>query len=506
MAVLLLAATSAVMLTATGPAAAGPTCGTAHVRSDFNGDGVADAAIVDDNTGIRVLYGTRAGLTLATNGTAPKNQLLAGGQADLVSPWDVAVPADFNGDGCADLAVSEPDQTVDGVLGAGQVWVFYGSPTGLTGPPDIISVTNIAGQTPRYGDGFSGALAAGDLNHDGLPDLVIGAERRNDMRGQVFIFPGNRLLKVGTSGGRVFVEGDGIVPGAAEANDHFGTDVAVGDFDNDGRADVAIGDPGENDQAGAVMVVRGSGDANLLTATGAKVWTQDTAGILGSAESGDYFGGALAVGSFRAAGETDLAIAVTNETVDGSGGAGAVNVIYSAGTAGLVAAGNQLWDQNSPGLGTTAQNQAYFGFRLAMGDFDGDTRSDLVISAYAETVDGVASAGAVQILPGSTTGLTATGAKLWSQARPGVPGTPEERDWFGATLAALRVTSATHDDLLIGSLAEALSGSPEHPGMVEFFPGSTPGGLTTTGLQEFDELTPGLVGTPGVGYFGVALG
>jgi hypothetical protein len=280
----------------------------------------------------------------------------------------------------------------------------------------------------------------------------------------------------------------------------------VGDFDNDGRADVAIGDPGENDQAGAVMVVRGSGDASLLTATGAKVWTQDTAGILGSAESGDYFGYTLATGSFRAVGETDLAIGAPQETVGGSAGAGAVNVIYSAGPAGLAATGNQLWDQDSPGLGTAAQYRAFFGSTLAVGDFDGDGRSDLAVTATGATIGGVVGAGAVQILPGSTTGLTATGAKLWSQASPGVPGTPEGGEQFGMTLLALRVTSAARDDLMIGTPVEGVPGSGDHRGMVELFPGSVPGGLTTTGLQEFDELTPGLASTPGDGYFGLALG
>jgi hypothetical protein len=127
-------------------------------------------------------------------------------------PFGVAVSADFNGDGCADLAVSQVAQTVDGVDFAGQVWVFYGSPAGLTGPPDIISVTNVAGQTPISLDRFGLALAAGDVNHDGLADLVVGASYRNGGRGQVFIFPGNRLTAVGALGGRVFAEGDGIVP------------------------------------------------------------------------------------------------------------------------------------------------------------------------------------------------------------------------------------------------------------------------------------------------------
>jgi hypothetical protein len=497
-AALVLVTGALVVVTGAAPAAAGPGCGTAHVGSDFNGDGIADAAIADGDFYVRVLYGTRAGLTVAASGSAPSNQEFGapGTLYNVARPSLVA--ADFNGDGCADLAVGEPADAQGSLPFVGRVHVYYGSPTGLQTPASIVTETQVPGVTAANGSAFGWAVAAGDFNHDGLADLAVGAFGRNASRGQVFIFPGNRLFAVGAAGGRVFAEGDGTVTGVAEPDDRFGSALATGDFDGDGRSDLAVGDPGEDDSTGAVMVVRGSGDANLLTATGARTWMQSTDGIEGGAQPGDKFGTTLVTGSFRAAGETDLAIGVPNEGVDGLVNAGAVNVIYSAGSAGLTAAGNQVFT-NPTG------DQSLLGRWLAAGDFDGNGRDELAVGIPGATIGG-ASAGAVQILPSSSTGLTTIGSTLWSQASSGVPGSPEADDGFGDGLLALRVTSATRADLLIASTGETFAGNSALRGMVELLPGS-PSGPTATGVQEFDGGTAGLVhSAPSGSGFGIALG
>jgi hypothetical protein len=107
--------------------------------------------------------------------------------------------------------------------------------------------------------------------------------------------------------------------------------------------------PGENGY-GEVMVVSGTGDADLLTADDRQTWSQGSAGVLGSASAGDEFGESLAAGDFDGTRRMDLAIGVTDEGVDGVTKAGAVNVLYSAGTLGLVSTGNQLWTQDVSGM------------------------------------------------------------------------------------------------------------------------------------------------------------
>jgi hypothetical protein len=85
------------------------------------------------------------------------------------------------------------------------------------------------------------------------------------------------------------------IDGTAEVGDDFGFAVAAGDFNGDSGADLAIGAPGENDLAGVVHVLYGTPSG--LTASGSQLWSQDSPGIAGVAESTDFFGGALAAGS-----------------------------------------------------------------------------------------------------------------------------------------------------------------------------------------------------------------
>ena len=70
-------------------------------------------------------------------------------------------------------------------------------------------------------------------------------------------------------------------------------------------------------------------------------------------------------------------------------------------------------------------------------DFNGDSIPDLAIGATDERLGGADAAGVVHVLYGApSAGLTATGSQLWSQETPGVAGTPEELDRFGAALAS----------------------------------------------------------------------
>src|SRR4029450_12511583 len=104
------------------------------------------------------------------------------------------------------------------------------------------------------------------------------------------------------------------------------------DFDGDGFADLAVGAPietvGSLSGAGAVNVLYGS--AAGLTGTGSDVFTQNTSGVINSAETQDQFGGALAAGDFNHDGFADLAVSVAGEDVGGIVDAGAVNVLYGS--------------------------------------------------------------------------------------------------------------------------------------------------------------------------------
>ncbi len=493
---LALVATSVAVFVAAGPAAAA-TC-TRGAPSDFNGDGIPDAAISEgipniSGGNVHVLYGTRAGLTAGPSGTALDDQRLVT-MPMYSSRFGAALAVgDINGDGCGDLVVGDPIAGLnDEVESAGAIYVYYGSPTGL-GSANEISLNSILPGYPAGDDNdFGAALAIGDFNDDGLADIVVGAPGR-DGGGEVYLLPGVRNPFLPVLNARQFEQGDGTIPGTNEIGDRIGSAFAVGDFDGDGVDDLAIGDPGENHGAGAVFVLRGSATASLLTATGRQTWTQGSDGVPGGAEPGDGFGSALAVGDFAGNGRTDLAIGVPYESFDGITQAGYVNVLYSTGSAGLTGTGSQGWSRNSTGLTGPGASYARFGTTLAAGDFDGRGHDSLAIGAPLKTVNGAKYAGSVTVIPGSSTGgLTASGSTFWTQASPGVIGTPQEMDSFGVGLAALPITSATRDDLLIGAYDDTVGGN-SGAGSLEFLP-SSPTGPTTTGSTDWSVGTAGVKG------------
>jgi hypothetical protein len=243
-----------------------------------------------------------------------------------------------------------------------------------------------------------------------------------------------------TAGSQVWTQDSPDVPGTAEPGERFGASLAAGDFDEDGRADLAIGvrfDRINGKVAGSVNVLYG--DAAGLTGTGAQLWHQDLAAVPGGAEADDDFGHALAAGDLDGDGADDLAIGVPGEALgSGEPGAGLVNVIYG-GASGLAAAGAQSWTQGSPGVpGSPEASESTwdaFGSSLAIADYGRSGRRDLAIGVHLESLGSRRDAGMVNVLFGTTNGLTGSNAQGWTQDSPGVKGDAETRDYVGSSLA-----------------------------------------------------------------------
>ena len=281
------------------------------------------------------------------------------------------------------------------------------------------------------------------------------------------------------------------VPGGVEPDDEFGFALGAGDFNRDRFADLAVGAPGEDfgaaDRGGVVNVLRGS--AGGLSGAGSQLFTQDSPGVPGVAESGDNLGLALAAGGdFEGDRFVDLAVG-SAEDVGTAEDAGAVNTLRGS-AGGLTGAGSQLFTQDSPGVpGFAEQNDGFGAFVQAAGDFNGDRFTDLAVGV-AETFGGIAAAGAVSILPGSAGGLTGSGSQMLTQDSPGVPDSAEQLDQFGSALASGAFDADRFVDLAVGVVGEDV-GTFQDAGAVNVLRGSA-GGLTGTGSQLFTQDSPGV--------------
>src|SRR6266508_2148974 len=337
------------------------------VRDDFNGDSFPDLAIgvPDERLGgaeaagvVHVLYGSPAGLTATGSQLWSQDSPGVAGVPEAVDRFGTALASgDYNGDGSADLALGAPGENTF----AGVVHVLYGSPAGLTASgsqlwsQDSPGVAGVA----EEGDQFSFALAAGDLNGDLRGELAVGAPGENGSAGVVHVLYGSPAGLTAT-GSQLWSQDSPGVAGGAEPDDRFGNALTAGDFNADGRADLAVGAWAENSFSGVVHVLYGSPAG--LTATGSQLWSQDSPGVIGAPEGADFFGQALAAGDFNGDTQAELAVGTPGENVS----TGVVHVLIGS-PAGLTATGSQLWSQDSPGVAGAAEQGDRFGDALAAG-------------------------------------------------------------------------------------------------------------------------------------------
>uniref|UniRef100_A0A4W3I737 Integrin, alpha 9 n=1 Tax=Callorhinchus milii TaxID=7868 RepID=A0A4W3I737_CALMI len=139
---------------------------------------------------------------------------------------------------------------------SGKVWAY----SGVAGPVSPLGVTFAIFQSMgTMGSYFGSSLCAVDLNSDGYTDLLVGAPMFTKIRdeGQVTVFI-NR--------GNAVLEEKQLLLGDSLYNAHFGESIAsLGDIDDDGFPDVAIGAPNENDYVGAVYIYHGDADGIVST-------------------------------------------------------------------------------------------------------------------------------------------------------------------------------------------------------------------------------------------------
>ena len=175
------------------------------------------------------------------------------------------------------------------------------------------------------------------------------------------------------------------------------------------------------------------GSASGLTGTGSQYWSQISSGIVDTRRPTTR-----SVPHWRSApidsvaGE-DLAIGVPGEDVGAVVDGGVVHVLYGS-AAGLSSTGSQQWSQDSSGITDSVETGDRFGSAIAIGKLDSGAFADLVVGVpERERRRHHAGAGVVQVLPGASGGLTATGSQLWSQNSVGIADSAETDDGFGSS-------------------------------------------------------------------------
>jgi FG-GAP repeat len=423
---------------------------------------------------------------------------------------DVRLPnvkADFNDDGYDDLAISVFAYDDGSILDAGAVSVIYGSPAGLdatAGPGNQLWTQDSPGMPDQSeeADLFGRSLAAADFDNDGYSDLAIGAPHEDiegfgAEQGAVTVLYGSAA---GLTVDRVqyWTQDSPGIKDRVEPGDLLGRSLYGADFNNDGYADLAIGvayeDVGDVFDSGAVSVIYGS--ATGLAGPGNQFISQDTPGILDQAEPSERFGWSVTGADYNGDGFADLAIGVPGEALNGFLLAGAVNVLYGS-PVGLLSAGNQFFNQDTPGMLDQVETNDLFGRNVVPGDFNADGYADLIMAVPSEGVGDteIPDAGACAVVYGSATGLDVNagpGNQLWTQDSPGVKDMSEAHDHFCRHVGVGDYNGDGYQDMSIGVVSEDLGNIPD-AGAVNVLYGG-PNGLSVSGNQIWSQDSPGILG------------
>jgi uncharacterized repeat protein (TIGR01451 family) len=290
---------------------------------DFNGDGIQDLAIANNQDGtVTVLLGNGSG----GFSQAPGSPVAAG-----PLPTSVAV-GDFNGDGIPDLAVA--DNYRGNIL---EVSILLGNGQGRFTAAPLIQY---------FASGPPGALAVGDFNRDGFPDLALVNELGNNVT----------ILLGDGSGGFAQAAGSPFAVGGQP------TALVAADFNSDGVLDLAVTNGNDN-------------TATVLLGTGTGAFTP----AAGSPYSTGAFPFSIALADLNADGVPDLAIAANN----------GLTIMIGNGSGGFTASTSKT----SVGI-----NPIY----VAVGDFNGDGKQDLAVVALVTI--GPSEYANVLLLPGNGSG------------------------------------------------------------------------------------------------------